>query len=132
MPKIKCRAAKLGSLNRVELLRRGLALKLVVTALSTIGINAVNNEPVLAQTPPALMQYYQQLAFRFRPFLKTSLDGNGNVETDRPAGWSWVLNQPIEMVQVYKSTTDPGCAGHGTGDKWPQGQEVVPISGGEG
>jgi hypothetical protein len=82
--------------------------------------------PVLkpvGETTAAQQLIYNTLAQRFRPYIKTSRDGS-TLESRRPASWQWFLSQLISVVQDYKSTTDPGCAGHGTGDKWPNGTDV--------
>lgn len=78
-----------------------------------------------AQSTPPTLQDKVMLANRFRPFVMTSLNGNGP-ETFRPATWQWLVARST-LVQGYESYP---CIHNvirinfGSDDHWPQGSSV--------
>jgi hypothetical protein len=61
------------------------------------------------------------LARRFRPYVKTTLDG-GTGERLHPASWPWFIRHAT-LVKAYKPTTC--AAGKGTNDDWPNGTPIL-------
>jgi hypothetical protein len=65
------------------------------------------------------------LAMRFRPYIKTSVDGSP--EKYRPANWDWFVERS-RMVQNYQPQDGgAGCAGIGTADPQNDGQPLSPA-----
>lgn len=79
---------------------------------------------LFAQAPPPDAS---QLAQRFRPYIKTSLNGSTS-EEHRPTNWEWFLSR-ASLVSGYVNRTDSNCAGYGTDDQWPDGTVMTTSNG---
>jgi len=93
--------------------------------LALAGVVLALGRQAAAQSTPPTLQDKVMLANRFRPFVMTSLNGNGP-ETFRPATWQWLVARST-LVQGYESYP---CIHNvirinaGSDDVWPQGSSV--------
>lgn len=69
------------------------------------------------------MSEQQALAQRFRPYIKTTRE-EGQDEPHHPCNWQWFVEHST-LVTNYVQQTDPGCAGLGIDDVWPDGDVAL-------
>jgi hypothetical protein len=91
---------------------------------TAVFIVALHSHAMAQSTPPTL-QDKVMLANRFRPFIMTSLNGNGP-ETFRPATWQWLVAHStlVQGYEPYPCIHNVIRINQGSDDVWPQGSPV--------